>query len=125
MATTFTIPLTTLPVEARDLGPSHPADSETGFTLTIDRTVAGGLNSLTSATAILVSVSQSNDAGATWQEIGEVTVPGGTTINPKTGLTATVSLMTTYLLPGTSRQLKATVTVTGTPVAVAGTLTSQ
>ena len=125
MPSSLTIPLTTLPVGTLNFGPSSVADADVSLTLTIDRTVTGGLNSLTSATAINAQIWQSNDGGATWQEIGEVGINGGTFVT-KTGATATVSVMgPEHLLPGTSRQLRATVTVTGTAVAVAGTLTTQ
>ena len=123
MATTLTIPLTTLPVGTQHLGPSHPPDTESQIVLTIDRTVAGGLNSLTPASVLQVTVDQSSDGGTTWQFIAGTTWAGGIILlhgNPFT----TVELVT-GLLPGTSRQLRATVTVTGTPIAVAGTLVTS
>lgn len=115
MATTFTIPLTTLPVGSRDLGPSHPADTEVSILLTVDRTVAGGLNSLTPSSAIDVAVMQSNDGGVTWVLAVGGTMPGGVLGNTST--------LKVDLMPGTSRQLKASVTVSGpSSIAVAGTL---
>lgn len=117
MPTTFTIPLTTLPVGTRDLGPSHPADAEQSILLTVDRTVAGGLNSLTAASEIDMNVQQSNDGGTTWQLRVGGTMPGG--------VLGAASTLRVDLAPGTSRQLKATVTVAGpSPIAVAGTLTT-
>lgn len=122
MATTFTIPLTTLPVGSRDLGPSHPADTETSILLTVDRTVTGGLNSLTSASELDFLVMQSNDGGTTWELRVGGTMPGGVFTLPKGG-TATSSTLRVDLAPGTSRQLKGTVTVSGpSSIAVAGTL---
>lgn len=125
MASTLTIPLVTLQIGSLDFGPSAAADSENSLVLTIDRTVTGGLNSLTAATTINISVWQSNDSGVTWSEVGAFGTTGGTFTDHHTGLARTTSTMTTNLQPGTSRQLKATVVVGGTAVAVAGTLVSS
>jgi hypothetical protein len=119
--TTLTIPLTTLPLGSRDFGPVTIADAEVKIVLTIDRTVTGGLNSLTPASVAAVDVSQSNDGGGTWQLNVGGTFPGGLIPTMKAG-NLTVSALNVDLAPGTSRRLKATLTVTGTPVAVAGTL---
>lgn len=125
MATTFTIPLTTLPVGSRDLGPSHPADSETAIVLTIDRTVTGGLNSLTSDSAIAMDVMQSNDGGNTWVLAVGSTFVGGLIPAGKGGGNVLQAVAKVDLTPGTSRQLKASVTVSGpSSIAVAGTLTT-
>jgi hypothetical protein len=117
VASTLTIPLLTLPVGVRDFGPANVADAETMILLTIDRTVAGGLNSLTSATGVHVDVMSSSDGGTTWELRVGGTMPGGT-LGP-------VSTLQVDLEPGTSRKLKATVTVSGSPVAVAGTLVTS
>jgi hypothetical protein len=124
VATTLTIPLLTLPVGSRTFGPHTAADAETKITLSIDRTVTGGLNSLTAASAIEVDVQQSADGGATWQDLGAWTSVGGIYID-RHGITGAVSLGIWPLFPGTSRKLQATVTVAGTPIAVAGSLVTQ
>jgi hypothetical protein len=124
MASTLTIPLVTLPVGPLTFGPSPAADSETTLTLTIDRTVTGGLNALTAITTIDIAVYQSGDGGATWSQAGGIGVAGGL-YTDRHGVTFTASTMTLKLAPGTSRQLKATVAVAGTAVAVAGTLISS
>lgn len=124
MASTLTIPLVTLQPGTLSFGPSNAADSESRLVLTIDRTVTGGLNSLTSATTIDISVWQSDDAGVTWSEVGAAGWAGGV-IQNRHGVTYTSAVMTTNLQPGTSRQLKATVVTGGTAVAVAGTLVSS
>lgn len=125
MATTLTIPLTTLPVGTRNLGPSHPADAESQILLTIDRTVTGGLNSLTSASRLSAGVDQSNDGGVTWQSVAGFNDAGGTILG-KTGQPVTQNTMQTWLIPGASRQLRATVTVTGpSAIAVAGSLVTS
>jgi hypothetical protein len=54
-------------------------DSQPGATdalLTIDRTVSGGLNSLTSADTLTISVERSLD-GVMWQQAGGITCQGG------------------------------------------------
>lgn len=121
MATTFNIPQVTLPVGQRTFGPSTAADAEASITLTIDRTVAGGLNSLTTASILGADVQQSNDGGTTWIDLGGWTAEGGTIVNAH-GVTSTISAGTWQLRPGTGRQLRATVTVTATSIAVAGTI---
>lgn len=122
--TTTVIPLTTLPVGERDFGPANAADTETGFTLTLDRTVAGGLNSLISATGIDMRVDQSDDGGTTWHEIVGATLVGGVFADAHGG-TYLVSTVSASLTAGTSRRLRARVIVSGTPVAVAGSLVSS
>jgi hypothetical protein len=122
---TLTIPLTTLPVGSIDFGPETIVDSETKIVLTIDRTVTGGLNSLTAASVVAVDVSQSNDGGASWFLAVGGTFPGGVYVNGK-GATVVVSTLLVDVYPGTSRQLKATVTVSGpVSVGVAGTLVTS
>lgn len=128
MATTFTIPLVTLPVGSRLFGPAHPADGETSVTLSIDRTVAGGLNSLTAASVLAVQLQSSGDGGATWQDLGAWTTVGGDySYTDKNGVFRPVDVSSgTWPLPaGVSRQLQATVTVSGTPIAVAGSIATQ
>lgn len=122
MATTFTIPLVTLPVGSQQFGPAHPVDAETQVIMTIDRTVAGGLNSLTTASTVNVDVQQSNDGGSSWRDLGGWGTVGG----PGSIKNPNSSFGGWWLLPGTSRQLRATVTVSGpSSIAVAGTITSQ
>jgi len=119
--TTTTIPLTTLPVGVRDFGPANAFNAEAAIVMTIDRTVAGGLNSLTGATAVQVDVMQSNDGGATWALRAGASMPGGIILSK--GVANTTSVVEVDLAPGTGRKLKATVTVSGpSSVAVAGTL---
>lgn len=133
--TTTNIPLTTLPVGSRQFGPHTAADSETSITLAVDRTVAGGLNALTTASQLAILVEMSTDGGTTWhatdtdQQGTETawTAAGGTLtrIDKTTGLPVTVAVSsgTWPLFPGTSRRLRATITVSGpSSIAVAGSL---
>lgn len=123
MATTLNIPLTTLPVGSQTFGPSNAKDTEAQITLTIDRTVAGGLNSLTASSVISMDLQQSNDGGTTWLDRGANGTQGG--IYTIKSQQVNVWAGTWDLLPGTSRQVRATVTVSGTAIAVAGTLVTQ
>lgn len=124
MADVLTIPLTTLaPGSFRfpASGGQAIADTDTALALLIDRTVSGGLSSLSGAVSVAVAGFQSNDGGTTWRELGASSFPGGQIgdgASPDTSSGFRVSLFA-----GTSRQVMGTVQVTGGSVAVAGTLT--
>lgn len=75
MATTITIPTTTLPSGQATFGP-RAMNKEVGCLLTLDRTVAGGLNSLTADSVLEVQVNTSTD-GVTFQNEAGFTTPGG------------------------------------------------
>lgn len=124
MADVLTIPLTTLAVGAHRFpvsGGFAIADADTLIDLEIDRTVTGGLNSLTAAVSLAVAGFQSDDNGVTWRQLGGSSFQGGLTgdgpsPDTKAGFRCPV-------FPGTSRLVYGTVQVIGGPVAVAGTLT--
>jgi hypothetical protein len=120
--TTFTFPRVVVPLGSTDLGPANAADSERGLVLTIDRTVAGGLNSLTGASALAITIWQSDDGGTVFYELGGGGFAGGPLLNKQGGTRLTESLSTQLNPGGTGRKLKMTVTAAGTPIAVAGTL---
>jgi hypothetical protein len=123
MPGTVPIPLSTLPTGARTFGPAAVADTDTGFTLTVDRTVPGGLTA-TPAARISLAVEQSDDGGATWYPIAAAGIDGGA-VPDKTGGTATSSRVFSTWSPGASRQARAVITVTGAAVAVAGSLVTS
>lgn len=131
MATTFPIPLTTLPAGARTFGPASIADTDSSVTFSIDRTVAGGLNSLTDASVLALQAEMSTDGGVTWHAVDNTagtdthwSTTGGVFTN-RNG-TVTTSSGTWPLAPGTSRRLRATVTVSGpSSIAVAGSIATQ
>lgn len=132
MPATLTIPLTTLPVGQRTFGPVTVPDTDTSVTLTVDRTVAGGLNALTSSSTLAMAAEMSNDGGATWHAV-DTTAPGtrtewgtaGGLIPTRTG-NAPASSGTWPLAPGTGRRVRATVTVAGpSSIAVAGSIATQ
>jgi hypothetical protein len=64
------VPAKTCVVGPNTFGP-FPIGSAVSATLVIDRTVAGGLNSLTSATTVDMSIEQSAD-GVTWTGAAEI-----------------------------------------------------
>lgn len=122
---TLNIPLVTLQPGSYRFpasGAASVADADNGITLTIDRTVTGGLNSVTFAVTVAVQAFQVDAAGT--RQLGGATAPGGVITADKGGGTVTVFGYNTPLFPGTSRQVYATVQVTGGPVAVQGTLAS-
>jgi len=126
VASTLTIPLATLPVGTLNFpatGGAAVPDADTSILLSIDRTVAGGLNSKTAATTIFIESWQSGDGGATWQSLAANTVVGG--IFTKGGTQINTDHVGTGLNPGTGRLVRASVTVSGASVAVAGSLTTS
>jgi hypothetical protein len=129
MATTVSIPLTVLSVGTHDFGPAAVADTDTQAVLTVDRTVSKGnvqgFNNQPSTTTADIQIYQSNDGGATWQLLIDGLMVGGTFNNAKTGQVATTSSVTIDFNPGTSRQAKASIVVSGASVAVSGSLTTS
>lgn len=125
MAGTLTIPLTTLSPGTREFGPAVLADTDSLVTLTIDRTVTSGgtpgFDASPATTTAVLAIDQSNDGGATWTNLCTETLVGG--VHTLRGQPVTTDDVGTYLLPGTSRQGRASVTVSGAPVAVQGSLT--
>jgi len=55
---------------------SFPAGTQ-WITLTLDRTVSGGLNSLTTTDTLQVAVDRSQDGGQTWVNAGGISCIGG------------------------------------------------
>lgn len=119
--TTFNIPTTPLTVGQHIFGPfTYSAGGSAQ--LVIDRTVTGGLNSLTAASTVLIDVEVSNDGGASWTLLVGTQLVGGIYTN-RQGTTATQdTLGANNIMPGT--QARSVVTVAGpSSVAIAGALT--
>jgi len=125
MAGTTTIPLVTLQDGSRIFGPANVANPDVRTVLTVDRTPASGLGSLTTATTIELLVEQSNDGGTTWFELADGTIAGGAQADWRTGQPETASVIAVTFAPGTGRRVRATMTVAGGPVAVQGTLATS
>jgi|SRR6266853_3495372 len=131
MAGTLNIPLVTLSVGVHLFpvsGGSSVSDADTLINLSVDRTVTNGavlgFNGQPATTVALIYIYQSNDGGVTWTWIAGDQVTGGLYTSTKTGLEVT-DYVECNLNPGTGRLARAEVTVTGAPVAVAGTLTTS
>lgn len=126
---TLTIPRTTVQIGVRDFGPSSVADTDTSITLTIDRTVANGLNA-NPAAHLLIEAMVSLDGGGTWTMVVGAGIEGGQLSQPPPprgpGGFYTENVLRVGLdqFPGAGRLIKATLTVSGSSVAVAGTLTT-
>lgn len=121
---TFTIPLTTLAPGSHDFpasGGAPLADSDTSATVSIDRTVAGGLN-VTPQARIEAAAWQSNDGGATWMPLASAGANGGAIRDRHNGGNENRTGMTVTLWPGTGRLGRARVDILHVQVAVSGTL---
>jgi hypothetical protein len=117
--TTINVPSTTISVGSRSFtGPVDDASNH--IAITIDRTPAGGLNSLTSASQLSIGVTASYDGGVTFGNVGfGGPWPGGTELD-KHGVQRTFDFMSTTLEPGTGRIARLTITVAGPSSIVAG-----
>jgi hypothetical protein len=104
----------------RTFGPVNLANTDTMLDLTIDRTVANGFNATPAASAE-IAFEQSNDGGATWTEICNATFTGGIQTGHG-GTQLNTNDVGSSLFPGTGRQGRAIVTISGAAVAVAGSL---
>lgn len=125
MASSLNIPLTTLTVGTHAFGPASVADSDSQALLTIDRTVAGGFNSLTAAATAQIIVDQSDDGGATWVQICKAQIAGGAPTSANHPVPPGTSSVGATFQPGTGREARAHVVIAGTSVAVAGSLVTS
>lgn len=120
--TVLTIPSVNLAVGPRSFGPVAVATAESMVTLTVDRTPSGGLNARPATTTIDVQFQMSFD-GTVWNDLAFASFVGGVYSNPLTGQKNTDVFMCSIWNPGTAgRTARATVTVAGSSVRVAGTL---
>ena len=121
---TLTIPSVNLPIGSRSFGSATVATAESMISMTIDRTLTNGLNALPATTTIKIQFQMSFDGGATWNDLALASFVGGIYSNPLQGQRNTDIFMCSIWNPGTpGRSARATVTVAGNTVRVAGTLT--
>ena len=125
MAGTITIPLTTLTLGAHDFGPATVQAGDSLAVLTVDRTVANGLNA-TSGAHIDLLLSFSANGAAPWAQQVTAGIDGGQHFNNDkvTGLPVleTQSNVRVGLDQVQGMKVMATITVSGAQVAVAGSL---
>lgn len=121
MPGTVNIPLTTLTAGTHTFGPAAVADADHTVTLNIDRTVTGGLNSLTSATTVHIKAQESDDGGTTWYDLADAGLEGGSYLDHN-GVPYATSFVQVTFATATGRQARASIVVAGTSVAVAGSI---
>lgn len=121
--TVVNIPTRTLQVGTTEFGPAAVPNGAAFVTISIDRTVSGGLNSLTNSTTLTLDVSESTDGGSTWILAGEALCIGGI-FTMHGGLQVNANDLGVMIYPGATHA-KADITITGTSVTIAGTLTVQ
>lgn len=127
MPSQLTIPRTVISQNSPLTSPGLSVpDGDTVMNLSIDRTIANGLNASPASAVLQLDVDQSNDGGATWQWTGGDQMTGGIYHSPKTGLEEDTDYIEVGLNPGTSRLVRGRLIVTGGggSVAIAGTLTT-
>jgi hypothetical protein len=102
------------------------SDADTLIAFQLDRTPTGGLNDLTPDSTVALQAEQSTDGGVTWDILtAGGPWPGGTELD-KHGVQRTFDQCSSQLGDGTSRLIRATVTVAGpVSVVVAGTVTTS
>ncbi len=121
---TITIPSTSLPVGDTVAGPLTGLVDQWSSTLTVDRTITAGLNSLTSDSTMFVQVQSSPD-GATWDDEVATTMTGGLIPAKGGGNRPTETLYVTNLTPGAT-EVRAVCTVAGpSAIQVAGSITTS
>jgi hypothetical protein len=120
--TTITVPPTTLDVGTHAFT-GDIDDTDNQVDVTVDRTPAGGLNSLTADSTVFIMIGQSDDGGVTYYDsAGGGPWPGGDELG-KNGLPRTTDIIGTTFEPGTGRKARLTVTIAGpSSVVVGGTV---
>jgi hypothetical protein len=117
MAVTQNIPSTRLTGPQTFNFTNTPAGADHAM-VTIDRTVSGGLNTLTPADTLTITVDRSADGGTTWQEAAGITCQGGVIVTKGVTL-ATETLTVGIDAADTGYRIR---TVASTPVRIAGTV---
>jgi hypothetical protein len=123
--TTLTVAPTTLTVGTHVFTGSI-SDTEDNVEVTLNRTDAGGLNSLTSDSTVFIMIGQSDDGGVTFEDsAGGGPWPGGI-VPDKHGDPDLTDFIGTTLGPGTGRIARLTVTIDGpVSVVVSGTIVTS
>lgn len=102
---------------------SNTAQQWTDALVTIDRTITGGLNSLTGADRLTIAIDYSPDGGTTWRAVAGSTLVGGLIITKGVTLaTDGLAIGLSGLPAGVGIRLNTTAT---TPVRISGTVTYE
>lgn len=118
---TLTINSTSFTVGQTIVGPLNVGNNSRADIVT-DRTVAGGMNLLTSASTVAVLIQTSSDTGATWRDLCGATWVGGIITNRLGQLNA--DKLGTGDIDAAVNRVRVLVTVTGpSSVVIAGTVT--
>lgn len=115
---TLTIPLLTLQIGSRTFGPAAIGANNSAV-LSIDRTVVNGLNSLASASTLDLVIQTSSDGTTFFDEV-EATFVGGIISNHH-GQINTQSLSVSGVDPSRV-SVRVVAVVSGTPIAIAGSV---
>ena len=120
MAQSINIPNTLLSGQQTFNFPGTNA-SYTNALVTIDRTIAGGLNSLNSADTLTIAIDYSTNGGTSWLNIAGSTLQGGTIVTKGVTLAQdTLAVGIGHAFPiGTLFRVD---TSASTPVRIAGTV---
>lgn len=104
------MPNVTLPVGSRTFGPFSIGNNSQA-TVTIDRTVAGGLNSLDATSTLQVTIQSSPDGGTTWNDDVSSTFPGG--VFSKNGVQENSAILQVFGLDGGRNSCRVVTVVAG------------
>jgi len=120
VTTTVSFPLANYPNGSRTSGSVSVADTDTSVEFSVQRCTSVD-NTIwpNASTTLSVTVDQSNDGGATWQNVFGFTGIGGIIVD-KHGAEVPRSFVSTSLNPGTSRLLRASATIAGGPLRTSG-----
>jgi hypothetical protein len=120
LTTTVAFPLGNYPNGTHTSGNVSVADADTSIEFSVARcTDADATVWPNAGTTLFVSVDQSNDGGASWQNVFQFTGIGGI-ITDKHGVQVPRAFVSTSLNPGTGRVLRATATIAGGPLRTSG-----
>lgn len=117
MATTQNIPNTRLTTAQLFEFAKTPVGAQWAL-ITIDRTISGGLNSLTIAETLEIDIERSTDGGGTWTPVAGITAIGGVLVTK--GITRATETLTVGI-PASDTVFRINV-IPSTPVRVAGTV---
>lgn len=125
MMASLTVPLITLPVGQHVFGPITVGGTFNNVTVSVDRTVANGLDTAPSTTTFSFLMEHSPDGGVTWHPtIAGGPFAGGTELADG-HVNHTDTVTADWTPPWTGNRVRVTTTVTGGSVAIAGSIVAS